>query len=94
MNTIGVLLLAAATAGDGFGYAKPGVGFKKLLRHHAVVEGAPPAGGMIGQQGAGCAFGHQGCAGGATCPGGGMGGPGGGRAGRRSGRRSAVPERP
>ena len=47
MNTIGVLLLAAATAGDGFGYSKPNVGLKRLLRPHAVVHGAPPAGGMI-----------------------------------------------
>ena len=47
MNTIGVLLLAAATAGDGFGYTKPGVGLKKLLRPHVVAHGAPPAGGMI-----------------------------------------------
>jgi hypothetical protein len=47
MNTIGVLLLAAATAGDGFGYSKPGVGLKTLLRPHAVVHGAPPPGGMM-----------------------------------------------
>jgi hypothetical protein len=47
MNTIGVLLLAAATAGDGFGYSKPDVGLKRLLRPHAVVHGAPPPGGMI-----------------------------------------------
>ncbi|MFO0892604.1 MAG: hypothetical protein U0790_26110 [Isosphaeraceae bacterium] len=46
MHTIGVLLLAAATAGDGFGYSKPGVHFKKWLRPHAVVsDGAPPPGG-------------------------------------------------
>ena len=46
MQTIGVLLLAAATAGDGFGYDKPGVGLKKWLRPHAVVsEHAPPPGG-------------------------------------------------
>ncbi|WP_165230845.1 hypothetical protein [Aquisphaera insulae] len=38
MQTIGVLLLAAATAGDGFGYTKPGVGLKKWLRPH-VVQG-------------------------------------------------------
>ena len=45
MHTIGVLLLAAATAGDGFGYDSPGVGLKKWLRPHAVVsEGAPPGG--------------------------------------------------
>src|SRR5271166_6790041 len=61
MQTIGVLLLAAATAGDGFGYSKPDVGFKKLLRPHAVVsDGAPPPGGpqytaatMAGGPGAG-----------------------------------------
>ncbi len=40
MHTIGVLLLAAATAGDGFGYDKPYVGLKKLLRPHAVTHGA------------------------------------------------------
>ena len=46
MQTIGMLLLAAATAGDGFGYDKPGVGLKKWLRPHAVVsEHAPPPGG-------------------------------------------------
>jgi hypothetical protein len=91
MYTIGMLLLAAATTGDGFGYSKPGVGGKKLLRHHVVMSGPPPAGGMIGMGGAGgagmaCGFGHAGCAGGPTCPGagGGMGGPGGGAA---SGRR-------
>jgi hypothetical protein len=91
MYTIGMLLLAAATTGDGFGYSKPGVGGKKLLRHHVVVSGAPPAGGMMGMgapggAGMACGFGHAGCAGGPTCPGagGGMGGPGGGAA---SGRR-------
>jgi hypothetical protein len=46
MQAIGVLLLAAATAGDGFGYADPGVGLKKWLRPHAEVTadatGAPP----------------------------------------------------
>jgi hypothetical protein len=47
MTTIGVLLLAAATAGDGFGYDKPYVGLKKLFRPHAVMHGAPPPGGMI-----------------------------------------------
>ena len=82
MNTFGVLLLAAATAGDGFGYSKPGVGFKKFLRPHVVTEGAAPPGGMIGAGATGCSFGHPGCAGGATCPGasgsmGGMGGAGG-----------------
>lgn len=45
MQTIGVLLLAAATAGDGFGYASPGVGLKKWLRPHTVVSGDPPPGG-------------------------------------------------
>jgi hypothetical protein len=45
MQTIGVLLLAAATAGDGFGYSDPGVHLKKWLRPHAVVsDGAPPGG--------------------------------------------------
>ncbi len=79
MNTIGVLLLAAATAGDGFGYSKPDVGLKRLFRAHVVTTGAAPPGGMIGGAGAtGCSFGHPGCAGGATCPGGGgAGGPGG-----------------
>lgn len=80
MHTIGVLLLAAATAGDGFGYSKPGVGFKKLLRHHVVVNGPAPPGGPIaaGATGAACPFGHPGCAGGTSCPGpGGPGGPGG-----------------
>ena len=47
MSTFGVLLLAAATAGDGFGYAKPYVGLKKLLRPHVVVDGPPPPGGPI-----------------------------------------------
>ena len=42
MHTIGVLLLAAATAGDGFGYDSPDVGLKKWLRPHAVVSMAPP----------------------------------------------------
>ncbi len=46
MQAIGVLLLAAATAGDGFGYSAPGVGLKKWLRPHAEVTadatGAPP----------------------------------------------------
>jgi hypothetical protein len=45
MNTIGVMLLAAATATSGIG--KPHVGGKKLLRSHAVTHGAPPPGGMI-----------------------------------------------
>ncbi len=45
MQTIGVLLLAAATAGDGFGYNDPGVGLKKWLRPHAVQGGPPPPGG-------------------------------------------------
>jgi hypothetical protein len=46
MHTIGMLLLAAATAGDGFGYDKPGVHLKKWLRPHAVVSShTPPADG-------------------------------------------------
>ncbi|GAC1449517.1 MAG: hypothetical protein NVSMB9_33410 [Isosphaeraceae bacterium] len=95
MSTIGVLLLAAATAGDGFGYSKPGVGLKKLLRPHVVSHGAPPPGGMMSPGASGCSFGHAGCAGGASCPGGAMGamgpngapggagGPGGANGGRR-----------
>jgi hypothetical protein len=92
MNAVGMLLLAAATATstfDGFGYDKPFVHGRKLLRPHAVMHGPAPAGGMIGGPGmaaAGCAFGHPGCAGGESCPGaagmGGAGGPG-GAAGRR-----------
>lgn len=54
MNTIGVLLLAAATAGSGFGYSKPGVGGKKLLRHHVTADGpAPPGGPVMMNAGAG-----------------------------------------
>jgi hypothetical protein len=88
MYTIGVLLLAAATAGDGFGYDKPGVGFKKLLRPHVVASGPAPPGGPIapGAGRGGCSFGHPGCGGGATCPGGGAGGPG-GPGGAQGGRR-------
>ncbi len=36
MHAFGMLLLAAATAGDGFGYADADVGHKKWLRHHLV----------------------------------------------------------
>ncbi len=36
MQAFGMLLLAAATAGDGFGYTDPGVGGKKWLRPHLV----------------------------------------------------------
>ena len=39
MQTIGVLLLAAATAGDGFGYDKPGVGLKDVFRRLASEPG-------------------------------------------------------
>ncbi len=46
MHAFGMLLLAAAAAGDGFGYTQPGVGLKKWLRPHAVVSsdatGTPP----------------------------------------------------
>ncbi len=46
MQAIGVLLLAAATAGDGFGYTDPGVHLKKWLRPHVEATtdatGAPP----------------------------------------------------
>jgi hypothetical protein len=57
MQAFGMLLLAAATAGDGFGYSEPGVHLKKWLRPHAVVSadapGPPPytANGMGGQGG-------------------------------------------
>ena len=47
MNTFCVLVLAAASAGDGFGYAKPDVGGKRFLRHHLIKEGPPPPGGPI-----------------------------------------------
>jgi hypothetical protein len=42
MQAFGMLLLAAATAGDGFGYAQPGVGLKKWLRPHAVTSADAP----------------------------------------------------
>ncbi len=46
MQAFGMLLLAAATAGDGFGYNSPGVGLKKWLRPHVEATsdatGAPP----------------------------------------------------
>jgi hypothetical protein len=46
MQAFGVLLLAAATAGDGFGYQAPGVHLKKWLRPHVEatsdITGAPP----------------------------------------------------
>jgi hypothetical protein len=54
MHTIGVLLLAAATAGDGFGYSQPNVGGKKLFRSHAVVYGPPPPGGPMAPGAANC----------------------------------------
>jgi hypothetical protein len=42
MQAIGMLLLAAATAGDGFGYGDAGVGLKKWKRAHVVVGGDAP----------------------------------------------------
>jgi hypothetical protein len=63
MHAFGMLLLAAATAGDGFGYSDPNVGGKKWLRHHLVktthATEAPPytaatlagGGGMGGNNG-------------------------------------------
>ena len=69
MQTIGVLLLAAATAGDGFGYNDPGVGLKKWLRPHVVQGGPPPPGGPQYT---------------AATMGGGPGGPGGPADGRRT----------
>ena len=61
MQAFGMLLLAAATAGDGFGYSEPGVGLKKWLRPHVVTSapapGPPPftaaSPGMAGPSGAG-----------------------------------------
>lgn len=50
MNTIGVVLLAAATATSGIG--KPHV-FKKIFRPHAVAHGPAPADGMISAAGMG-----------------------------------------
>jgi hypothetical protein len=69
MQAFGVLLLAAATAGDGFGYADPGVGLKKWLRPHAVTTGAAPGPPMYSADSLGGA--------------GGPGGPMGGAPGRR-----------
>ena len=62
MQTIGVLLLAAATAGDGFGYSDPGVHLKKWLRPHAVVSesgppGPPPYTAATMAGGPGCRYG-------------------------------------
>jgi hypothetical protein len=59
MQAFGMLLLAAATAGDGFGYNDPGVGLKKWLRPHVATAtdapGAPPytAASLAGPGGAG-----------------------------------------
>ena len=43
MQTLALLLVAAATTGDG--YSKPYAGGLKLFRSHAVVEGPAPPGG-------------------------------------------------
>jgi hypothetical protein len=64
MQAFGMLLLAAATAGDGFGYSDPGVGLKKWLRPHVVTSanapGPPPytanSVGMAGPAAAGRRF--------------------------------------
>jgi len=42
MQAIGMLLLAAATAGDGFGYSEPGVGHKQWFRSHVVTSSDAP----------------------------------------------------
>jgi len=42
MQALGVLLLAAATAGDGYGYSSPGVRGKKWLRSHLVSSSETP----------------------------------------------------
>lgn len=62
MQAIGVLLLAAATAGDGFGYANPGVGLKKWLRPHAVVNAPAPGPPMYTAASVGGAGGPMGAA--------------------------------
>ncbi len=62
MQTLALLLVAAATTGDG--YSKPYAGGLKLFRHDAVMEGAPPPGGPIGPAGAGGAAGAAGMGGG------------------------------
>jgi hypothetical protein len=65
MQAFGMLLLAAATAGDGFGYADPNVGGKKWLRHGLVsstaATTAPPynAAAMAGAAGMGAANGRR-----------------------------------
>ena len=65
MQAFGMLLLAAATAGDGFGYADPNVGGKKWLRHGLVsstaATTAPPynAAAMAGGAGMGAANGRR-----------------------------------
>ncbi|HWE39701.1 MAG TPA: hypothetical protein VG406_24340 [Isosphaeraceae bacterium] len=51
-NTIGVLLLAAATASGGI-FGKAHVGGKKFLRAHAVQDGPPPPGGPLSPMGNG-----------------------------------------
>ena len=48
MQAFGMLLLAAATAGDGFGYGEAGVHMKKWLRPHLVTSGPAPGGPMYG----------------------------------------------
>ncbi|MDX2035227.1 MAG: hypothetical protein SFX72_01150 [Isosphaeraceae bacterium] len=48
MNTLGVVLLAAATATSGSGgYSKPDVHGLRAFRHHVVAEGAAPASGPV-----------------------------------------------
>ena len=65
MQAFGMLLLAAATAGDGFGYGEAGVHLKKWLRPHAVTEtdatGTPPynAAQMAGPGAGGAASGRR-----------------------------------
>jgi hypothetical protein len=65
MQALGMLLLAAATAGDGFGYADPNVGGKTWLRGHLVsstaATSAPPynAAALAGGGGMGAASGRR-----------------------------------
>jgi hypothetical protein len=69
MNTIGVLLLVAASAaGQELSGGTAHVGGLRLFRHSAVRSGPPPANGMA-VSGSACSFGHAGCQGGPACPG-------------------------
>lgn len=66
MKTIGVLLLAAATAGDSFGYDKPYVGLKKFLRHGVVSHHPGMTGGVVDMGAMPAGMGAPGMGGGAA----------------------------